>query len=518
MIESPQKSGPHAGSHGIEVANFAINFALPIDHVDMRRFNDKEENIKKIFHLFNDRDSFDKSINSPSGNRPPPKADIVLAYIATNGEREWTGLFGNNKIVVSCHKYTKWEEVWPSAKKRLQALLECLDPCKPVHSMDYYVTDTYIEKLPHEIQDAPDSFPMKYVSAQSSKNRDPRRRDFIESWFDNYIERDHVLERLAARSGIHENNVITSISNLQSQKFKSEKRAQELISVSSSDSMLMENVFNKFHREYEYLVEKILVHVIRNYIELNAKASKGNFARDFLIEKGFENTEKYSHNVSHEFSKSPEEVIVRPEILSQFSDRRTNFQHVFWSGSAEWPRRKIKGSTDLNKIGKRKENSWIVIQHACFSSVHQKNRDEKIVDLWKLCNEYDAYSENSKMLHELREAFSFARQTFEDLNKERLRKAYIEATILVASGLFGDKIVPSISVDPYGEFTFSHKSKAGYVDIGVRGEGELSYHVRNDIDPKKTEFDDYEWIDFAIPQPLRNAMMNLRTILSERGI
>lgn len=517
MIETLQNRDPHAGSNGIEVANFAINFALPIDRVEMRRFNDKEESIKKIFHLFNDRDGFDVPIASPLGNRASPREHIALAYVATNGEREWSGLFGNNKIVVSCHKYTNWEEVWPSAKNRLQALLECLDPCKPVRSMDYYVTDTYVEKLTDEIQDTSYSFPNKSISGQILKNRDPMR-GFIESWFDNYIERDHVLERMAARSGIHENNVITSISNLQSQKFISEKPAQELISSGASDSALIESVFNKFHREYENLVEKILAHEVRNYIELNAKAFEGEFARSFLAKSAHANTENYFLDVPYTFSENPKERFIRPELLIKFFDSRTNFQHSFWAGTADWLGGQIENSPDIGKVGRKKENSWIFIQHAFFSSAHPKKHEESIVDLWKPFSEYDAFSERTKMLHELREAYSFARQTFEELDRERLRRAYIEASILVASDLFGDKIVPGISVDPYGEFTFSHKSKAGYIDIGVRGDGELSYHVRNDIDPKKTEFDDHDWNDFAIPQPLREAMMNLHAHLGERGI
>ena len=116
----------------------------------------------------------------------------------------------------------------------------------------------------------------------------------------------------------------------------------------------------------------------------------------------------------------------------------------------------------------------------------------------------------SKLLDEVEQAYLFAQRTYDKLDDDQFKIAFVEAQILADSQLFGEELCPNVSVDPYGEFTFSHKSKAGYVDIGVRGEGELSYHVRNDIEPDQTQFDDYSWIGYDIPHELLAALTSLR--------
>ena len=116
----------------------------------------------------------------------------------------------------------------------------------------------------------------------------------------------------------------------------------------------------------------------------------------------------------------------------------------------------------------------------------------------------------SRLLEDIYQAFNLAHHIFCDLDKTQLARAFLEASFLADIRIFGEELLPSVCVDPYCEFTFSHKSKAGYVDIGVRGVGELSYHVRNDIDPTQTQFDDHKWEDYKIPQKLFTALQALR--------
>ena len=117
----------------------------------------------------------------------------------------------------------------------------------------------------------------------------------------------------------------------------------------------------------------------------------------------------------------------------------------------------------------------------------------------------------SKLLDDLRQVYTQALHVYQDLDPNRLKLGFREAMFIVTSRLFGEKLCPNVSIDPYGEYIFSHMSKMGYVDIGVRGEGELSYHVRNDVNPGETRFDDYKWEDndFKIPIDLSKALKSL---------
>lgn len=117
---------------------------------------------------------------------------------------------------------------------------------------------------------------------------------------------------------------------------------------------------------------------------------------------------------------------------------------------------------------------------------------------------------NQKLTNDISQVLSFARRNFQNLDDHLLEQASCEALVIANSGLFDLKIYPDVFVDPYGEFTFSHKSSAGYVDIGVRGEKQLSYHVRNDFEPSQTKFDDHEWDYNSLPQPLFDAIKALK--------
>ena len=117
----------------------------------------------------------------------------------------------------------------------------------------------------------------------------------------------------------------------------------------------------------------------------------------------------------------------------------------------------------------------------------------------------------SKLFDDLKQVYTYAQHVYQDLDPNQLKIGYFEASILVSGRLFGEVLYPTVSIDPYGEFIFSHMSKMGYVDIGVSGEGELSYHVRNDVYPEETRFDDYNWEenDYKIPIDLYKALKSL---------
>jgi hypothetical protein len=43
MVANVEKISLYAEAHAIEVANFVVNLGLPIDHADIRRFDEKVE-------------------------------------------------------------------------------------------------------------------------------------------------------------------------------------------------------------------------------------------------------------------------------------------------------------------------------------------------------------------------------------------------------------------------------------------------------------------------------------------
>ena len=90
-----------------------------------------------------------------------------------------------------------------------------------------------------------------------------------------------------------------------------------------------------------------------------------------------------------------------------------------------------------------------------------------------------------------------------------LECAIINAAMILNSGILADFVTPRISVDQYGEFSFSVKNSRGYLDIGVDGKGSISYHVRNDIDPSKSVYGDERLDGYELPTPLVDGVAQL---------
>ena len=105
-------------------------------------------------------------------------------------------------------------------------------------------------------------------------------------------------------------------------------------------------------------------------------------------------------------------------------------------------------------------------------------------------------------VEELFSLFQSAKLFSVGVDHEQLKSALLEAVRLKSSGLFPDFIKPQVAVDECGEFMFTYKNSTGYIDIGVCGEGVISFHARNDADPEKTTYGDREWDRLSIPDEL----------------
>ena len=110
----------------------------------MARFDAKMEEIKNYFPSVERTSGLQIQFGKGSG-RPPPLPWQLTEY-SRNGEPLWTGEFGNDLMVVSSRAYVKRDDIWPAAKDRLDALLDCVDEYKPVRSIDYSVTDAFSAK------------------------------------------------------------------------------------------------------------------------------------------------------------------------------------------------------------------------------------------------------------------------------------------------------------------------------------------------------------------------------------
>ena len=258
MSNDLEKIALYAGEHAIETATFAVNFGSPIDQADMRRFQEKENELRELYPAINDSADIRLVFGASPPSLPMPPASKDLAFFASNGEREWAGDFGDKQIAVSCRKYSSWERVWPQAEKRLNALLVCVDRYKPVASVDYGVIDTFRAARTHEILTPRNILKEnEYISPLIFGVND-QRWDFSQGWFEGIGSSSQILVRLEGRIEIQNDLVVASIRNIHSHKFGSGISANDLLKARKQREPIFKNIFEEFRQKNKDILGKLL--------------------------------------------------------------------------------------------------------------------------------------------------------------------------------------------------------------------------------------------------------------------
>jgi len=259
MDENIKYIGLFAESNAIEVANFCVYLDSPIDHADIRRFDESRE-IKDLYPAINSPDMLQIRIgNQRQGSSSPPPVPVKqLNHYRPDGKPDWTGSFGENRILVSCHFYDSWESVWLDAKKRLDLLLGCVDQYKNIFSIDYSVTDTFSARRADESLVPSNLFKdNEFIAKYILKSKD-NRWDFSQGWFENPTTQDQVLMRIEGQGGIENDVVIASIVNLYSQRPGTKVAVKDLLDSVDGNSIL-DQVFEQFHDQNKRLLRQLLV-------------------------------------------------------------------------------------------------------------------------------------------------------------------------------------------------------------------------------------------------------------------
>lgn len=106
------------------------------------------------------------------------------------------------------------------------------------------------------------------------------------------------------------------------------------------------------------------------------------------------------------------------------------------------------------------------------------------------------------------DAASMAAVFLESVSVDDLTVARNAAKSIVNAQVFSDTHFPEITIDPYGEVSFTMRRPRGYVDIGVDTSNQLSYHIRNDQDGSST-FDDVDFASREVPSRLVEALRSV---------
>ena len=245
-------------SHAIEVVNFIVRFAVPIDASDMARFDEKRTEITQNFPLLETLQGFHIQLGSAPGPVPKFVDPKALTEFNRDGSQRWSAVFGeNNQIVLQSHSYDGWSNVWPEAKRRLKLLLSCIDPYKPVRAIEHAVTDTF-EAETHTNALTTSKFFVEnpYIPAHLLEKDDPRW-DVSHGWFaEEGQDKSDVLLRIDARGSRTNNLSIFNISNLHSLRPRVALPLQLILT--EEEGSLLDQTFESFHKLNKEILCEIL--------------------------------------------------------------------------------------------------------------------------------------------------------------------------------------------------------------------------------------------------------------------
>jgi len=259
----------YAGNHAIEVANYSITLTNPIDQADIRRFDERLSLIKEYFPAI----STPNTIQVEVGGRPPhinPPSLVSskdLTLFGGDGKPVWTAHFGHLNVVVSCRQYTRWNEIWPEAKKRLELLLSLVDQYKMIQAIDYSVTDTFRALTETGALCSRNLFRQTpYIPSFLLEYDDPRW-DISQGWFVRRPPLGQVLVRLDSRAFTQGPYTSVSIANIHSRRSEPYLTLREVLD-SDASYRVMEDTFEKFHDWNKSVLKSVLVHELQSRMGL----------------------------------------------------------------------------------------------------------------------------------------------------------------------------------------------------------------------------------------------------------
>lgn len=240
-----------ADSHAVEVMTFSVTLGIPIDHADIRRFEDGGQEIEKVYPSITSPETIQFAIG-PSGqpHLPPPVPVKELNFYSSAGKSVWAGSYGDSTVKVLCHKYQGWKNDWPQAKERLDMLLGFIAPHKPVLSVDYSVTNSFRANRSDNVLNPSTLFQSSndFIAPRILELADPRW-DFNQGWFDERTSNGETLVRVNGHGGIEGDRVIAKIVTLHAGRLGCS--VEKLLEYSDS-------IFDDFHNRSKHLLQRLL--------------------------------------------------------------------------------------------------------------------------------------------------------------------------------------------------------------------------------------------------------------------
>ena len=123
---------PYSERHAIKNVVFALEFAQPVQSDFLRAIRSGTVNeqlqaelprvIEQKALVFNFT-TVGTNLGAPVGGAPQPLGGLTYDKLRPNGEAEWAVTINQGMLLVNCGAYSRWNGIWPEAKKLLSMIL-----------------------------------------------------------------------------------------------------------------------------------------------------------------------------------------------------------------------------------------------------------------------------------------------------------------------------------------------------------------------------------------------------------
>lgn len=144
---------PCSETNAVKIVAFAFDLVQEIDETIINnaiKLYDEDKELRTDLIRKSTHDEVSVTISDGAQVSKKSLGGVSFESLSSNGEVEWTLLLSKKSLMVSCKKYTRWDDVWAKAKTYFGKIIESLDGQTVSNATLEYLDEFIIEDITKE--------------------------------------------------------------------------------------------------------------------------------------------------------------------------------------------------------------------------------------------------------------------------------------------------------------------------------------------------------------------------------
>ena len=270
---------PYRGAHALVESVFYLNFAPHLDEGQLRLLGNPFPELSDLLPEHNPLKSIQLKLDqtgSQSVSESPAGAEY--SRLRSDGLNEWVVRIEAQALSIHCLEYTRWDEIWPKAKKIMLVVLERIASGTTISAIGLKNIDRFDFSGTEEQYDISGLFNLQSPKIPAEvADKGPLWHAHL-GWFHN-IAADNDLQGDAIQT-LNQLNLAGSKERTPSgskyfvsidQNLMLRGEAEDQLTVANKDHDYIDNVFRAFHQLNKDTLGELLTEPMRKRINLRRK-------------------------------------------------------------------------------------------------------------------------------------------------------------------------------------------------------------------------------------------------------